>query len=150
MPDDKAMLVRWFEEVWNQGRLETIEEMLAADCIIHDGETATKGPDGFKTFYHRLRTVFSEIRVTPHDGVAEGDMACLRWSVTMRHAGDGLGMPATGKLIRATGISMVRFKDGRFAECWQNWDMLGAMEQIKAAERAAVYMGFQGAPPAGQ
>jgi hypothetical protein len=39
-----------------------------------------------------------------------------------------------------TGISIVRFTDGRFAEAWQNWDMLGVMQQIQQAAPAKLYM----------
>ena len=60
----------------------------------------------------------------------------------MRHTGDALGMPATNKQLHTSGISIVRFKDGRFAEAWQNWDMLGLIQQITdAAAPAKVYMG---------
>src|SRR5229473_7622396 len=126
----KEMIVRWFEEVWNQGRRQTIDELLPPDCIVHEGEAATRGPDEFKPFFDRMRAAFADIHVTFHEVISEGDIACLRWSATMRHSGNALGMPATGKQLHTTGMSMVRFAKGRFAEAWQNWDMLGLMEQI--------------------
>ncbi len=87
-----------------------------------------------------MHAAFSGIHVTPHEIISEGDLVCLRWSVKMRHTGDGLGMPATGKQLQASGMSMVRFANGRFAEAWQNWDMLGLMEQINSAGRWATYI----------
>src|SRR5579872_3395735 len=104
MSDPKQMIVRWFEEVWNQGRREVIDELLAPDCVLHDGETDSTGPAGFKLFYDRLRAAFSDLRVTPDQVISEGDFVCLRWWVTMRHTGDGLGMPATGKHLSSTGM----------------------------------------------
>ena len=44
---NKAFAKRWFEEVWNQGRKETILELLAPDAVIQDGENASVGPEGF-------------------------------------------------------------------------------------------------------
>ena len=137
----KTMIVRWFEEVWNQGRAETIDELLPPDCVIHDGGTSIQGPAEFKPYEARMREAFSELHVTPHEAISEGDFVCLRWSCTMRHTGPGLGMPATGKVLHTTGISMVRFANGRFAEGWQNWDMLGLMQQISDAGHAPTYMG---------
>jgi len=136
MSDQKQLIVRWFEEVWNQGRRDVIDEMMAPDCILHDGDTESRGPAGFKVFYDRLRAAFSDMRITPGQAVSEGEFACLNWSVTMRHTGDGLGIPPTGKHLRTTGMSMVRFKDGRFAEAWQNWDMFGLMQQIQQTDQA--------------
>ena len=136
----KQTLLRWFEEVWNQRRREAIDEMLAPDCLVHEGEASSKGPEEFKPFFDRMHAAFSGIHVTPHEIISEGDLVCLRWSVKMRHTGDGLGMPATGKQLQASGMSMVRFANGRFAEAWQNWDMLGLMEQINSAGRWATYI----------
>lgn len=142
MSDPKATLIRWFEEVWNQGRRETIDELLPEDCVIHDGDTDTRGPAEFKVFFDRLQAAFSDARITPHEAIADGEFACVRWSATMRHTGDSLGIPATNKQLHTSGISIVRFKDGRFAEAWQNWDMLGLIQQItNAAAPATVYMG---------
>ena len=134
------MAVRWFEEVWNQGRREVIDELLAADCTIHDGSSAIQGPQEFKVFYDRIRAAFSEIRVTPEHGISADGHVCMRWSLTARHTGDGLGMPATGRVVEATGMTIVRIVNGRFAEGWQNWDMLGLMQQITGAETARTYM----------
>jgi steroid delta-isomerase-like uncharacterized protein len=140
MSDQKAMVVRWFEEVWNKGRREVIDEMFPPEFVLHDGGTVSKGPDAFKPFYDRMRMSFSDIKVTPDEAVSEGDLVCLRWSVTMRHTGDGLGMPATGKQLHTTGMTMVRFANGRFSEAWQNWDMMRLMEQIHDAPQAKTYI----------
>jgi steroid delta-isomerase-like uncharacterized protein len=136
----KEMLVRWFKEVWNDGRAEAIDEMLPASCVIHDGDHSITGPREFKPFYNRLRTALSNIRVTPHEVISEGNLTCLRWSLFARHTGDGLGMPATGKEVHVAGMSMVRFENGKFAEAWQNWDMLGLLEQIRGAASSPTYL----------
>src|SRR6202022_1329899 len=106
---------------------EVIDELMIPDCTIHDGATAITGPAEFKLFYDRMRASFSDMRVIPHHGFGADGYACLRWTAKMRHTGGGLGIPATGKAVEATGICIVRIVDGRFAEAWQNWDMLGLM-----------------------
>lgn len=138
--ENTRLIVRWFEEVWNQGRREVIDELLAADCTIHDGSSAIHGPEEFRVFYDRIRAAFSDIRVTPQHGVSAEGYVCMRWSLKARHTGDDLGLPATSKVVEATGMTIVRIVDGRFAEGWQNWDMLGLMQQITGAEPARTYM----------
>jgi steroid delta-isomerase-like uncharacterized protein len=137
---NKAIAKRWFEEVWNKHRREAIAELLTPDAQIHDGDQVSTGPDGFYPFFDRMSATFSEMHITPHQAIAEGDMVCLRWSCTMRHTGDGLGMPATNKRLEITGISIVRVANGKLIAGWQNWDMLGLLQQINAAPVAATYI----------
>ena len=66
------------------------------------------------------------------------DKVVVRWSATMTHKGDHLGIPATGKPVKITGMTMVRIRDGKITEGWDNWDQLAMMQQIGALEQAAV------------
>ena len=132
---------RWFEEVWNKGRREAIAEMLAPDSVLHEAGADSVGPEGFYPFFDRLNAALSDIRVTVHDTLAEGDRVCIRWSCAGRHTGDGLGVAPTGRRIDVTGISIIRIANGKMVEGWQNWDMLGLMEQIQRTGRTETYAG---------
>ena len=114
--------------------------MLAPDAVLHEGGTDCVGAEGFYAFFDRLNAAFSEFRVTVHDTIAEGDRACVRWTCSCRHTGDGLGIPATQKTVLVTGISILRIAEGRMVEGWQNWDMLGMLEQIQGSNRSATYV----------
>lgn len=137
---NKKLVRRWFEEVWNQGRREVIDELMPTECIIYDGSKPVKGPEEFKPFYDRIQSAFSESHMEVMDTIAEGDTVCARWQVTMRHTGDSLGLPATGKQVKISGISVIRFADGRMVEAWQNWDMMGMLEQLQGTQPAMLYM----------
>lgn len=137
---DRGLGARWFEEVWNKGRRAAIAEMFAPDGVLHEGNTDCVGPEGFYAFYDRLMAAFSNFHVTIQDTIAEGDRVCVRWACSCKHTGDGLGMPATQKTVHVTGMSMIRIANGRMVECWQNWDMLGLMEQIQEWNRSATYV----------
>jgi len=122
----KEFAARWFEEVWNQSRREAIDEMFPEDCVLHDGSSEYRGPDEFKRFYDALRSQLSDVRVTPLEAFSEGDMVCMRWSSTATHT-------STGKPLQVTGISILRFKDGRLVEAWQNWDQYSLHQQLQEA-----------------
>jgi steroid delta-isomerase-like uncharacterized protein len=132
---------RWFEQVWNQKRRDAIAEMLTPDGVIHDGGTDTKGPEGFYPFFDRIRATFPDLHIDIEDTIAEGDKVCVRWSCTAKHTGDGLGIPPTGATVHVTGISILRVAGGKLVEGWQNWDMLGLMEQIRGGGKSATYIG---------
>ena len=112
---NKLLVIRWFDEVWNHGRRETIFELLPESAIIHDGAEQYCGPEEFARFHDSLRSQFSNFKITPIISLAEGDHACVHWSCSMIH-------DATQKALQLTGTSVVRIENGRFAEAWQNWD----------------------------
>lgn len=130
----------WFNEVWNKGRREAIGEILAPAIATHDGNVTTTGPGAFYSFFDRMQAAFSEIHVDVPECFAEGDRICIRWTCTAKHTGDGMGFPATQKNMRVTGISIARVADNQFVEVWQNWDMLGMMEQLKDSCQLPTYV----------
>jgi predicted ester cyclase len=137
---DQDFATRWFEEIWNRQRRQAIGEMLAPDAVIHDGGETVHGTEGFSLFYDRMQATFSEMQVTVDETITQGDKLCARWSCTMKHTGHGFGMAPTGKALNVTGISIMRVAGGKLVEGWQNWDMLGLMQQIEGAGKAATYM----------
>jgi predicted SnoaL-like aldol condensation-catalyzing enzyme len=135
--NQKALVLRWFEEVWNQERRETIDEMMSPTLILHDESSTTTGPESFKQFYDQMRSDFSHVRVKTHEFVSSGDLACVRWTSTMTHR-------ANGKELSVSGMSMFRFADGQFVEAWQSWDKFGLMEQMGATSAKAMYVASAG------
>ena len=137
---NKALAKRFFEEVWNKSRRSAIAELLATNAVIYESGEAIHGPEGFYPFFDRMQTTFTDIHVSFNDAVAEGAKVCLRWSVSMRHTGNGFGIPPTGKLLYTTGIMIVRIANGQFLEGWQNWDMLGLMQQMRGEGLGPTYI----------
>jgi predicted SnoaL-like aldol condensation-catalyzing enzyme len=120
---NKQIMVRWFEEVWTQGRRETINELYAENGVLHDGSTTYRGREEFCRFYDALHSQFSDFRATPVISLAESDLACLHWSIAFRHK-------ATDKAVQVTGTSVVRFQNGQLIEAWQNWDAASLALQL--------------------
>ena len=140
--ENRKLAIRWFEEVWNQGRREVIAEMLPPDGVIFDGATASTGPDGFYPFFDRMRDTFSGMHLTIEKTIVEEDHVCVRWSCSMKHTGDGLGIKPTHKTVSITGISIIHFAHGKVVQGWQNWDMFGLMQQLQESANAPpIYLG---------
>ncbi|HKQ52243.1 MAG TPA: ester cyclase [Pyrinomonadaceae bacterium] len=125
---------RWFEEVWNKGRESAIDEMFAADGVAHglvdeNGEEL-RGPAGFKPFFHRFREAFPDIQVTVEDCICEGERAAARCLVRATHQGDSLGVAATNNAVEFDGLCIIRVRDGKIVEAWNNFDFTGLNRQI--------------------
>jgi len=129
---NKALTMRWFEEVWNQSRRETIFDLFAPECILHEGHTPIRGPQEFADFHDRIRAQFNDIHIEPGVILAENDLVSLRWIVSGIHK-------ATGKNSKVTGTSIVRVKNGRFVEAWQNWDAAGMAAQLADSPPAPLF-----------
>jgi len=127
----------WFDEIWNQGREERIDDLLQPDVIGHglidENGVDVKGVEGFKAFYKSFRAAFPDIHVEVKDTVSEGDQIVARCKVTATHSGDGFGMPATNRPVCFYGTCWVRVRDGKIAESWNNFDFLSLMQQLQPA-----------------
>jgi steroid delta-isomerase-like uncharacterized protein len=137
---DRKLGNRWFKEVWQEKRRESIEELMAPEAVLHDGGQDSEGPEGFYPFFDRIHACFTEIRTEVHDSIAEGDKLCFRWSFRAKHTGEGLGVPPTGAHVHVTGMAIIRVQNGKMVEGWQNWDMMGLMQQIQGQPRAVTYV----------
>lgn len=127
------LMRRWFQEVWNEGRTETIYELFSANGIARGQDSADgelRGPQQFEGFVRKIRGSFSDMKVNVEDVFGAGDKVVLRWSAVMKHTGDGLGLPASGRTVNSCGITIARFDGGKIVEGWDNWDQLGMLEQI--------------------
>lgn len=134
--ENNALIRRWFEEVWNKGREEAIDEMFAEDGIAHglsdeDGEPLG-GPIGFKPFFRKFRAAFPDIEVVVEDTVTEGDKVAARCTVRGKHQSDSLGFAATQQPMEITGITIVRVRDGKIVEAWNNFDFMSMFKQLGA------------------
>jgi predicted ester cyclase len=82
-------------------------------------------------------TAFPDMHYTVEDLIAEGDKVVCRWTVRATHQGEFMGVPATGKVVTWTGISITRFAGGKDVEDWESFDMLGLMQQLGAIPQMA-------------
>ncbi len=132
--ESKTIIRRWFEEVWNLGRSELIDELRAPDAYatgLGQGTGESRGAEPFRAFYWNMRDTFPDLHVTVEDIVAEGDKVSVRITMEGTHMGDALAA-ATGRKVKFAGIVMARIVDGRIGEAWNNIDQLGLLQQIGA------------------
>jgi predicted SnoaL-like aldol condensation-catalyzing enzyme len=120
---NKQILARWFEEVWNKGDRGLIHEVFGADAVFRDGKNTYRGADGFCEFYDTLRKQFSNFSIKPIVGLAEGDLVCSHFSVECEHI-------ESKTKVQFTAIAIVRVANGQFTEAWQNWDQAGLAAQL--------------------
>ncbi len=131
--DNKALAKRWLEEVWNQGDLSLVDELIAANYVLHDPtRPGLRGRTGIKESIALFRTAFPDLHFTIEDQVAERERVVTRYSIEGTHLGPIMGIVATGKHGTITGIDIYiyRIADGKIEEAWSNWDTLRLLQQM--------------------
>lgn len=134
-PHDIA--VRWFEEVWNKGRLEAVDELATPDARSYGfpqpGSVLNR--EEFKEYLLEFRRSFTHIHVNVDETVAEGYRVGARWTGQMKHTGSGLGFAPTGRVVEVHGMSMLHLRDGLISEGWNALD-LGSIVSFLSAVSA--------------
>jgi steroid delta-isomerase-like uncharacterized protein len=128
-----AMMRRWFDEVWNQGRVETIYELSTPDTAIHGLPGAPmRGSDAFKGLFDAFRGAFPDLRITVVRTITQGDTVAVHCRVTGTHLGATLGLAPTNRQVDFEGVTIVRAQDGRLVEGWNFFDFLRMYQQLGA------------------
>ena len=124
MPNRNSTLTyRWFQEVWNNGRKEAIDELLDVNGVIHGIEGINvPGPEGFKVFYDSFRQQFPKIHVEVEDAVSEDGYETSRCTVTATNANN--------QTVNFSGMTFIRVKNNKIVEAWNNFDFLSMYQQL--------------------
>ncbi len=126
----KNLVRRMYEEVWNDGKLEVIDEICSPGYIGVGPYGEERGPDSVKRGVANRRTAFPDIHVTIEDVISAEDRVLARLTFRGTPKGEFQGIPPTNKVVKWSGIWIYRVANGKFVERWHNYDMLGLMQQL--------------------
>jgi steroid delta-isomerase-like uncharacterized protein len=130
-----SLALRWFEEVWNQRRTDTIDELLTDESVSYSESGPLRGKQEFKERAHAVfLSAFPDLRMTVEGMVAQDDEVVVRWTATGTHGGDGLGFPATGRKISFRGMTWIRYLDGKMIEGMDCWNQAGLIQSLRDPE----------------
>lgn len=143
--DNKVIVRRFYEEVWNKGNITAVDELIAPNHVNHfDSPANVSAPGRFlqsreemKQFIPQFRTTFPDLHLTVELQVAEGDLVVTRVTARGTHKGEyqGLefkGIPPTGKEATWTMTYIDRLADGKIVESWFNEDSVSRLQQVGA------------------
>ena len=136
---NKRIVDRYREQVFNQKDTAAIDTYLASDYVRHDpgAPGQVRGPEGVRQLVSVLFGAFPDIQFTAQDIIAEGDKVVQRLTSRGTHRGEFMGIPPTGKQLDVTAIEIFRLVDGKIAEQWVEADYLGLMQQLGAIPSGA-------------
>ncbi len=132
---NKVVLRRFFEELFNQGILAAADEIVGVHYLNHNAVPGeTPGRAGLIEFVTYLRSVFRDLNFTIEDQVSEGDKVVTRWTATGLHQGEFAGVAATGKAVMITAINIHTVVGGQIQEGWLNWNAQELLQQLRVKQ----------------
>ncbi|GHF57745.1 hypothetical protein GCM10010218_43950 [Streptomyces mashuensis] len=137
---NKATARRFFEDVAVDGDLDLLDELFLPGYRDHDigkAEQTTTGPAELRRDVEFWRGAF-DFDFTLHRQICEGDQVATHWTWTGTHQGDFMGVQPTGREAAMDGVTVFRFEDGRIAEGWWTYDLLGLLRQLGAVDLRSV------------
>ena len=133
--ENKAVYRRFIEEGFNQGRLATLDEVLAPNYVNHSAPPGVPaGAGGVKQIISLFRSAFSDFHIEIHEQAAEGDLVASRATFRGIHGGPLFGIAPSGRQVTMPGLSLVRVANGQIQEGWIQNDLLGLLQQLGARE----------------
>lgn len=131
---NKAIVARFSEEFKNKGNHAIVDELFAPDFVHHFPIPGlAPGREGMKQVGGLVLTAFPDVHATVEDLLADGDKVVERTSVRATSKGEFAGMPPTGKPVAWTELHVYRIADGKVAELWSEFDLMGLTQQLAGA-----------------
>ena len=132
LEENKELVRRIYDELWNERKLEVAEELIAQDAVNYDTGLLPQpfGPEEMKGTVRMVTAGFPDNRHEVEEMIAEGDKVVVRCTLTGTHEGEFMGIPPTGRSIEVTEIHVYRLEDGKAVEHRVGRNDLGAMLQL--------------------
>ena len=130
--EHKALVIRIAEDVWNQGNLAAVDELMAAGARYHGPHmpNGSGGRDDWRNAIAMYRNAFPDAHVTYDELIVTADGIVGRWRATGTHKGELPGVLSTGRQIAISGITIYRIANGKIIEAWEQLDLLGMWQQL--------------------
>ena len=131
---NKSIASRIIQEIFNEGRFETVDEFVAPGYVGHDSARPAPiiGAGGVIESAAAYRAAFPDLQVSIAEQIGEDDRVVTRWEARGTHEAEFFGVAPTGKQVTVSGITIERYAEGRLIESRTNWDTLGLLRQLGA------------------
>jgi steroid delta-isomerase-like uncharacterized protein len=132
LESNKALVRRLYEEGFNQGSLDVVDELVAPDVVTHDPIIldAPTGPDSIRGGIEMIRKAFPDFHVEVLDLIAEDDKVASYLLMRGTNTGDYRRGGATHKQGTMRAFFLWRVADGKLAESWGMADRFQFLQQL--------------------
>ena len=132
--DNKSIVRRLYEEVWNKRNLEVAKELIAPSHAVQlfDAADSGVGPEAYARNVVQFVRAFPDLKFKVMDMVAEGEKVVALWNISGTHRGEFRGIAPTGKKVSVDGITISQLADGKIMDSYVSLDLWSMMQQLDA------------------
>lgn len=128
---NKALIQRYYHEMWNAWNFAAADELLAADISFRGSLGAEmRGRAAFRDYMRQVQAAFPDFHNAIEQMIEEGDHIVVRLMYTGTHRGPIFGVPPTGKRISYAGAAFFRIAQNQIAQGWVLGDIMALFSQI--------------------
>ena len=138
MNDNKHIVTRFVEELWNERKLEIADTIFDEDCHTHQLQSgapviaAPRGPAEVKAHVTSWLSGFPDLKFRAEQMFADGDRVLSQLAMDGTQTGEWMGIPPTGKRVNIRMITIHRIREGKIIEDWVLVETLGLLQQLGA------------------
>ena len=139
--ENKKLVRRWFEEVWNQQSEDAIDQMFAPGGKAYgfpESNSVLVGPESFKSVHRLFLGAFPDLHINVREILAEGDRVAVAWTATMTHLGEHLGFAPTLKQETLDGSSFLTVSGGQIQEGTNYMEMQALILRLKESSQEVI------------
>jgi steroid delta-isomerase-like uncharacterized protein len=132
--ENKAIVRRLIEELWNAGNPELADQIYAADYVRHGphAESPIRGSAALKQFAYMYLSAVPDLHHEIEDQFTREDGVVSRMTARGTHRGEMMGIAPTGKPITFRMFSQHRIAGGKIVEEWISYDLHAILQQVGA------------------
>ncbi len=115
---NKELVKLFYEEVYKNGNIELIDELISPDFVSHNWPKGLKGPEGFKMHYAKFREAIPNAEYIVKEFIAEGERVMIRWEVIgiYQKRISGINIQYIGQKISLKGVSIYYVENDFFVQ----------------------------------
>jgi predicted ester cyclase len=133
--DMKQVSRKILEDVFGKGNLGYLDEVCDRSFKAHDPLIGDYDLAGFKGEVQMYRRAFPDMKPTVVATCCEGETCCVLWRITGTHKETLMGVAPTGKKVTVDGITFDRYRNGKLAESFVQWDTLHFLQELGIVPR---------------
>ena len=138
MANGKRLFRELIEQVWHRGNLSFLRTAYSPSFVGNVPRRELQDLSAYRQYVTAVRAAFPDIRIDVLHQIGEGDFTATRYRVRGTHRGEFMGLEATGREIVVEGTTIQRLTNGRIAESWTNWDVIGMLTDLQATPASFV------------
>lgn len=129
---NEQLIKRYFENVWNNGELEVLNEIISPNYVNHNPGLVNPipGPEGLKPIVAGIRKAFPDLKYVIENMIVSDDQVAVHTTMHGTHKGDFFGLAPTNKVIKVSQMQIERIENNKIVEHWRVTDELTLLRQL--------------------